>query len=184
MLAGENAIHARSLLHGGCRCPIPRTPINSSLSRSTARSCRSTLGAAGRCWWSTPLPSAATPRNIAISRPCGSAIATAVSSCSACRPTISARRSRGPRRRSRNSARPNTRSTFHWPRNAGSIGGNAHPFYRWVADSLGEGGTPRWNFHKYLIAPEGELAGAWPSQVAPSDPRIAGEIDRLLPPES
>src|SRR5689334_15814537 len=31
------------------------------------------------------------------------------------------------------------------------IGGAAHPFYRWVADTLGEGGTPRWNFHKYLV---------------------------------
>ncbi len=39
------------------------------------------------------------------------------------------------------------------------IGGEAHPFYRWVAESLGEAGTPRWNFHKYLIAPDGELAG-------------------------
>lgn len=61
-------------------------------------------------------------------------------------------------------------------------GGQAHPFYRWIADTLGEAGTPSWNFHKYLIAPDGELAGAWPAQVAPADPRITTEIDRLLPP--
>jgi glutathione peroxidase len=60
------------------------------------------------------------------------------------------------------------------------IGGGAHPFYRWIAESLGEAGTPRWNFHKYLIAPEGELAGTWPSSVAPGDRRITGEIDKLL----
>ncbi len=30
-------------------------------------------------------------------------------------------------------------------------GAQAHPFYRWIADSLGEAGTPRWNFHKYLL---------------------------------
>ena len=57
------------------------------------------------------------------------------------------------------------------------IGGDAHPFYRWVAAQLGEAGAPRWNFHKYLIGPEGQLAGAWPSQVGPTDPAITGEIE-------
>jgi glutathione peroxidase len=60
------------------------------------------------------------------------------------------------------------------------VGGNAHPFYRWVAASLGEGAAPKWNFHKYLIGPDGELAGAWPSSVRPGDKAITGEIDRLL----
>ena len=60
------------------------------------------------------------------------------------------------------------------------IGGQAHPFYRWVADTLGEGATPRWNFHKYLVGPDGELAGAWPTPVQPLDPKITGEIERLL----
>jgi glutathione peroxidase len=61
------------------------------------------------------------------------------------------------------------------------IGGEAHPFYRWIAATLGEGGAPRWNFHKYLIGPDGQLAGTWPTQVAPSDTRITAEIERLLP---
>jgi glutathione peroxidase len=60
------------------------------------------------------------------------------------------------------------------------IGGDAHPFYRWVAATLGEGAAPRWNFHKYLIGPDGELAGAWPSSVRPGDAAITGEIDKLL----
>jgi len=60
------------------------------------------------------------------------------------------------------------------------IGGEAHPFYKWVATELGEAGTPRWNFHKYLVGPDGQLAGTWPSQVAPSDHRIIIEIERLL----
>jgi glutathione peroxidase len=60
------------------------------------------------------------------------------------------------------------------------IGGEAHPFYRWVAATLGEGAAPRWNFHKYLVGPDGELAGAWPSSVAPGDKAITGEIDKLL----
>ena len=61
------------------------------------------------------------------------------------------------------------------------IGGDAHPFYRWVAAQLGEAGAPRWNFHKYLIGPDGQLAGAWPSQVGPLDPAITGEIEGMLP---
>jgi len=62
------------------------------------------------------------------------------------------------------------------------VGGAAHPFYRWVAETLGEGAAPRWNFHKYLIGPDGQLAGAWPSQVRPTDPSIAKEIEGMLSP--
>ena len=60
------------------------------------------------------------------------------------------------------------------------VGASAHPFYRWVADTLGEGAAPRWNFHKYLIGPDGQLVDAWPSQVGPTDKRITSEIERLL----
>jgi glutathione peroxidase len=60
------------------------------------------------------------------------------------------------------------------------LGSKAHPFYGWVAANLGEGALPRWNFHKYLIGPDGQLAGTWPSQVRPTDPAIAGEIDKTL----
>jgi len=59
-------------------------------------------------------------------------------------------------------------------------GGAAHPFYGWVAAQLGEAGAPRWNFHKYLIGPDGQLAGAWPSQVRPTDSAITGEIETAL----
>ena len=62
------------------------------------------------------------------------------------------------------------------------VGAAAHPFYRWVAAALGEAGTPRWNFHKYLVGPDGELAGAWPAQVRPGDAAITDEIERALPP--
>jgi glutathione peroxidase len=56
-------------------------------------------------------------------------------------------------------------------------GAAAHPFYQWVAK---DGGAPRWNFHKYLIAPAGTLAGAWPSRVAPEDAAITGAIEAAL----
>ena len=80
---------------------------------------------------------------------CGSAIATAASSCSGSRPTISASRSPDRRQKSGSSAKATTGSIFRSRRRCRVIGGAAHPFYRWIADSLGEAGTPRWNFHKY-----------------------------------
>lgn len=60
------------------------------------------------------------------------------------------------------------------------VGAGAHPFYRWIAAQLGEAGAPRWNFHKYLIGPDGQIAGAWPSQVRPTDAAIASEIEKNL----
>ena len=60
------------------------------------------------------------------------------------------------------------------------VGHDAHPFYRWVAAELGESSTPRWNFHKYLVGPDGALVGSWPSRVAPLDAAVTGEIDKAL----
>lgn len=60
------------------------------------------------------------------------------------------------------------------------IGAEAHPFYRWIAAELGEAGSPRWNFHKYLIGRDGTLAGAWPSAVAPESKEMADAIDEAL----
>jgi glutathione peroxidase len=60
------------------------------------------------------------------------------------------------------------------------IGGAAHPFYRWIADEFGEAATPKWNFHKYLVAPDGSLAALWPSDVEPLDPEIITAIESAL----
>ena len=60
------------------------------------------------------------------------------------------------------------------------IGGKAHPFYRWIAEELGEGAAPRWNFHKYLIGRDGTLTGAFPSSVAPQSKELTAAIDETL----
>ena len=59
-------------------------------------------------------------------------------------------------------------------------GPDAHPFYRWIAAELGDAGVPRWNFHKYLIDGNGEIAGAWPSRVTPLSKDITGAIEGAL----
>ncbi|MFO1434301.1 MAG: glutathione peroxidase [Candidatus Competibacteraceae bacterium] len=59
-------------------------------------------------------------------------------------------------------------------------GGDAHPFYRWIGQHLGEAGVPRWNFHKYLIDKEGNLADLWPSRVEPLSKEITQAVEALL----
>ncbi len=57
-------------------------------------------------------------------------------------------------------------------------GAKAHPFYQWLSAS--HGFTPRWNFNKVLIAPDGSVAGMWGSTTRPSAPEITGRIEAFL----
>ncbi|WP_083900829.1 glutathione peroxidase [Azospirillum sp. B4] len=57
-------------------------------------------------------------------------------------------------------------------------GEKAHPFYKWVSAAKG---APKWNFHKYLISPEGALIAAFPSKVEPESPELKAAIDAALP---
>jgi glutathione peroxidase len=57
----------------------------------------------------------------------------------------------------------------------------AHPFYRWAGDQVGFVGRPRWNFHKYLIAPDGRLVDWFSTATAPDAPRVRAAIEAVLP---
>ena len=59
-------------------------------------------------------------------------------------------------------------------------GADAHPFYRWIADTLGDSKAPRWNFYKYLLAPDGTIAAAWPSTVKPDSRTVTDTVETLL----
>ncbi len=59
------------------------------------------------------------------------------------------------------------------------IGPDAHPLYKWIAGELGEAGTPKWNFHKYLFDRDGNLVESFGSRTAPDDPALVAAIDRL-----
>jgi glutathione peroxidase len=56
-------------------------------------------------------------------------------------------------------------------------GPDAHPFYKWAADSRGE---PKWNFHKYLLNSKGELVAAFDSKTRPDSPDVLAAIDKSL----
>lgn len=60
-------------------------------------------------------------------------------------------------------------------------GDAAHPFYRWARAELGATAAPRWNFHKYLVAPDGRLAGWFPTGERPDSGRLTAAIDAVLP---
>jgi glutathione peroxidase len=57
-------------------------------------------------------------------------------------------------------------------------GSEAHPFYKWVAAQKGE---PKWNFHKYLIGPDGNLIEAFPSKVTPESAELTNAVEKALP---
>lgn len=56
----------------------------------------------------------------------------------------------------------------------------AHPFYKWAARDAGPDGQPRWNFHKYLIGPDGRLADWFSTPTAPTSSEVTGVIEAQL----
>ena len=61
------------------------------------------------------------------------------------------------------------------------IGGAAHPLYRWLQSDLGEDAMPKWNFHKFLIAPDGHVASFFPHKVKPTAPEVIAAVEANLP---
>lgn len=61
------------------------------------------------------------------------------------------------------------------------IGDQAHPFYRWAAATLGAGEAPRWNFHKYLVGPDGKLVTALPTRAEPTSEPVIAAVEKVLP---
>jgi glutathione peroxidase len=61
------------------------------------------------------------------------------------------------------------------------VGSGAHPFYRWAAQVGGADKAPSWNFHKYLIGPDGQFVAAIPTRVSPTDPKAIETIEKALP---
>jgi glutathione peroxidase len=63
-------------------------------------------------------------------------------------------------------------------------GPDRHPLYDELvqtADVEGHDGDIRWNFEKFLIAPDGEVVARYSPMVVPDDPRIVADIEANLP---
>jgi glutathione peroxidase len=60
-------------------------------------------------------------------------------------------------------------------------GEDAHPFYRWAIQELGSSAKPRWNFHKFLISPDGQLVDWFSTPTSPTSVRVLRAIEAHLP---
>lgn len=59
-------------------------------------------------------------------------------------------------------------------------GPEAHPFYRWAAETGGDNAVPKWNFHKLLIDANGNLVAEFPSKIKPDAPEVTKAIEQSL----
>lgn len=59
-------------------------------------------------------------------------------------------------------------------------GENAHAFYQWAGQQVGMMGKPKWNFHKFLIGRDGQMADWFSSMTSPGSPKMKKSIDAAL----
>lgn len=60
-------------------------------------------------------------------------------------------------------------------------GDAAHPFYKWAGRELGAGAQPRWNFHKYLVSPDGRLVEWFATTTSPTSEKVLKAVEANLP---
>jgi glutathione peroxidase len=59
-------------------------------------------------------------------------------------------------------------------------GPDAHPFYRWASDTLGVAARPYWNFHKYLVGPDGQIIDWFSTPTKPTSRKVVMAIETQL----
>ena len=57
-------------------------------------------------------------------------------------------------------------------------GKKAHPFFKLLAEQTRS--SPKWNFHKYLIAQDGRIVDSFSTVTGPGNNRIVKKIEELL----
>jgi glutathione peroxidase len=70
--------------------------------------------------------------------------------------------------------------TFPMTEKTSVKGGKAHPFYKWMRESLGKAAHPAWNFHKLLADRNGAPVAAFKSKVEPESAEMRQAIERIL----
>jgi glutathione peroxidase len=67
---------------------------------------------------------------------------------------------------------------FPLTRKVAVLGSDAHPFFKWLS---AQKGVPKWNFHKYLIGPDGTLVDDFAAVTTPDAKKLRSAIEALLP---
>jgi glutathione peroxidase len=63
-------------------------------------------------------------------------------------------------------------------------GDDRHPLYAELVDTPdadGHTGDIRWNFEKFLVAPDGSVAARFNPRVAPDSPEVVSAVEKALP---
>ena len=58
-------------------------------------------------------------------------------------------------------------------------GDDVHPLYVWANSQSGE--EPKWNFYKYLIAPDGTYKNIYSMMTKPTAGKLITAIEKILP---
>lgn len=59
-------------------------------------------------------------------------------------------------------------------------GSEAHPFFTWAAKEGGFLASPKWNFFKFLVGKDGQLADWFTSVAAPDSSKVKAAIEKAL----
>jgi glutathione peroxidase len=59
-------------------------------------------------------------------------------------------------------------------------GSKAHPFYKWMRETLGRAAHPAWNFHKLLTGKQGQPLTAFRSRIEPDSIEVRKAIESAL----
>lgn len=59
-------------------------------------------------------------------------------------------------------------------------GADAHEFYKWAGAQVGMLGKPKWNFHKFLVGRDGQIADWFSSVSEPDSPKFRSAIEQAL----
>ena len=59
-------------------------------------------------------------------------------------------------------------------------GDDAHPFYKWAIEEVGEPAEPVWNFHKLLVGKDGKVINVFGPRTEPRDPEVVAAIEAAL----
>jgi glutathione peroxidase len=75
-----------------------------------------------------------------------------------------------------------TRFNVDFPMTSKTVvkGQEAHPFYLWAKEELGDDAEPRWNFHKLLIGKDGQILAAFGSRTEPTDHAVTTAVEQAL----
>jgi glutathione peroxidase len=71
----------------------------------------------------------------------------------------------------------NYKVTFPLYAKVATKGGAQSPVYKFLTTGHG---TPKWNFHKYLVGKDGQVVGEFGTQVTPDDPTLRAAIEAAL----